>query len=168
MPLFMTKPIVSALHRTTTAVTIVNGGSKINTIPNSATASVNLRVHPGQTISEVIDYVTKIVNDDRVKATMLSYSDPHPVSPIDTFGYFNIKKSIKQIYNDSCVLPSLLIANTDTRWYVGLSESIYRFSLVRMTMSQTSRFHGNNERISIKNYVNVYEIGRLKNLMLTV
>ncbi|KAF8770260.1 N-fatty-acyl-amino acid synthase/hydrolase PM20D1-like [Argiope bruennichi] len=155
IPLFMRDPISSALHRTTTAVTIINGGHKVNVLPNSVTTRVNLRVHPGQTVSEAVDFVRRVVNDDRVQIKVLHQADPHPLSPIDTFGYLTIKKSIKQIYNDTCVLPSLLIANTDTRWYLGLSESIYRFSLVRLNMNETGRFHGNNEKIGIKNYVEV-------------
>ncbi|GBN12129.1 N-fatty-acyl-amino acid synthase/hydrolase PM20D1 [Araneus ventricosus] len=155
IPLFMRDPVSSALHRTTTAVTIIKGGHKENVLPNSVTASVNLRVHPGQTTSEAAEFVRRVVNDDRVQIKVLYQAHPHPISPIDSYGYLTIKKSIKQIYNDSCVLPALLIANTDTRWYLGLSESIYRFSLVRMNMNETGRFHGNNEKIAVKNYIDV-------------
>ncbi|CAL1262205.1 unnamed protein product [Larinioides sclopetarius] len=155
IPLFMRDPASSAFHRTTTAVTIIKGGHKVNVIPNSATASVNFRIHPGQTTSEATDYVRRIINDDRVQIKVLYESHPHPVSPIDSFGYLTLKKSIKQLYNDSCVLPTLLIANTDTRWYLDLSKSIYRFSLVRMNLNETGRVHGNNEKIAVKNYIDI-------------
>ncbi|GFS72708.1 hypothetical protein NPIL_321141, partial [Nephila pilipes] len=155
IPLFMRKPIASALHRTTAAVTIVKGGNKLNVIPSSATGSVNFRIHPAQTTQEVLDYVKTVINDDRVQIKVLSEYQPHPISPIDSFGYLNIKKSIKQIYKDTCVVPSLLIANTDTKWYLNFTESIYRFSLARMNINETWRFHGHNERISVKNYIDV-------------
>ncbi|GFR12004.1 hypothetical protein TNCT_716871 [Trichonephila clavata] len=120
IPLTMRHPIMSAIHRTTTAVTIVKGGNKLNVIPSSATGSVNFRIHPAQTVQEVLEF-----------------------------------KSIKQIYKEACVVPSLLIANTDTKWYLNFTDSIYRFSLVRMKINETGRFHGHNERIGVKNYVDV-------------
>ncbi|XP_035226140.1 N-fatty-acyl-amino acid synthase/hydrolase PM20D1-like isoform X3 [Stegodyphus dumicola] len=125
----------------------------LNVLPSSASAQVNLRVHPAQTTEEALNFVQKVINDDRVEVEVLSEYPPHPISPIDTFGFVTIRNSIKQIYKDSCVVPTTLIANTDTRWYLNLTNSIYRFSLVRMLPSGISRFHGHNERISIKNYL---------------
>ncbi|XP_054716323.1 N-fatty-acyl-amino acid synthase/hydrolase PM20D1-like isoform X2 [Uloborus diversus] len=151
----MKSPVMSATHRTTTAVTVVKGGTKLNVLPSFAIAQVNLRVHPAQTINEAADYVKNIISDERVNLTIISAHPPHPVSPTNTFGFKMIKKSIRQIYNDSCVVPNTLIANTDTRWYLGLTKAIYRFSLVRITPKETSRFHGHNERISQKNYIEV-------------
>ncbi|XP_035226139.1 N-fatty-acyl-amino acid synthase/hydrolase PM20D1-like isoform X2 [Stegodyphus dumicola] len=150
---YMRNPVMSALQRTTTAVTTVTGGTKLNVLPSSASAQVNLRVHPAQTTEEALNFVQKVINDDRVEVEVLSEYPPHPISPIDTFGFVTIRNSIKQIYKDSCVVPTTLIANTDTRWYLNLTNSIYRFSLVRMLPSGISRFHGHNERISIKNYL---------------
>ncbi|KFM71554.1 putative carboxypeptidase PM20D1, partial [Stegodyphus mimosarum] len=151
--LYMRNPVMSALQRTTTAVTTITGGTKLNVLPSSASAQVNLRIHPAQTTEEALNFVQKVINDDRVKVDVLSECSPHPISPIDTFGFVTIRNSIKQIYKDSCVVPTTLIANTDTRWYLNLTNSIYRFSLVRMLPSGISRFHGHNERISIKNYL---------------
>ncbi|XP_036610842.1 N-fatty-acyl-amino acid synthase/hydrolase PM20D1-like [Trichosurus vulpecula] len=45
-------PISSAMLRTTAALTMFNAGIKMNVIPPTAQATVNLRIHPGQTISE--------------------------------------------------------------------------------------------------------------------
>lgn len=45
-----------------------------------------------------------------------------------------------------------MIANTDTRHYTDLSKNIYRFSPSYMYPNDLARFHGFNERISIKNY----------------
>ena len=43
-----------ALHRTTTAVTIMNAGYKENVIPNEATAVVNHRIHPADNVMKVL------------------------------------------------------------------------------------------------------------------
>ena len=45
-----------------------------------------------------------------------------------------------------------MIGNTDTRHYTGITNNIYRFSPTFMYPDDLPRFHGLNERISIKNY----------------
>jgi carboxypeptidase PM20D1 len=55
--------------------------------------------------------------------------------------------------------PGLLIANTDTYWYLGFTENIFRFFPTILDSEDTLRFHGDNERISIDIYhqsVNFY------------
>lgn len=49
----------------------------------------------------------------------------------------------------------MLVATTDCKWYLNLTDQIYRFSPVFLTPNDTNRFHGDNERISIKNYEQV-------------
>ena len=41
------------------------------------------------------------------------------------------------------------MSNTDIRWYWDLSEQIFRFSPVQLTMEETKMFHGLNEKIFI-------------------
>ena len=48
-----------------------------------------------------------------------------------------------------------MVANTDTKHYQNLCDSIYRFQPVLLSKSDLSRFHGTDERISIKNYIRV-------------
>ena len=51
----------ATLVRTTTALTIFNAGFKSNVIPASAHATVNHRVHPNNTIQDVLDYDKKVI-----------------------------------------------------------------------------------------------------------
>lgn len=53
----------------------------------------------------------------------------------------------------------VFIANTDTRWYLNFTSSLYRFIPTIITPDDLTRYHGNNERISINHYqqaVNFY------------
>ena len=45
-----------------------------------------------------------------------------------------------------------MIGNTDTRHYTQLSPNIYRFSPTYMYPGDPLRFHGVNERLSLKNW----------------
>jgi len=50
------------------------------------------------------------------------------------------------------VVLALLVASTDTKHYLTLSPSVYRFSPLYMYPEDIARIHGDNERISVENY----------------
>lgn len=148
------KPATNAMLRTVTSTTKFNAGIKDNIIPPVAEAIVNHRIHPSQTVQEVIDYDRGIINDDRVKIEVKNFIDPHPLSPHGDkdFGYQVMKNSIRQVWADAVVAPGVLVGNTDTRHYLPFTHNVYRFSPTFMFPDDIARFHGINERISTKNY----------------
>ncbi|KAI0209006.1 N-fatty-acyl-amino acid synthase/hydrolase PM20D1.2 [Lamellibrachia satsuma] len=150
------KPETNAMLRTTTAITQFNAGVKDNVIVPRATATVNHRIHPAQTVEEVLAYDKKIINDERVSFEIGPHFEPPPNSPFSTdcFGYQMVRASILQVwgYKNVTVAPGLLMGNTDTRHYTSLTSNIYRFSPTYMYPGDVARVHGVNERISLKNY----------------
>ena len=50
------------------------------------------------------------------------------------------------------LVPGTMIGNTDTRHYLRFTQNVYRFSPTILFPGDTKRFHGDNERISVKNY----------------
>ncbi|XP_014783797.1 N-fatty-acyl-amino acid synthase/hydrolase PM20D1 isoform X2 [Octopus bimaculoides] len=148
------KSSTNAFVRTVSAVTKFNAGIKENVLPASAEAIVNHRIHPSQTVEQVVEYDRKIINDDRVKITLKGSLEPSATSPYDdnSFGYHTLKNSIREIYTDVIVVPGLMFANTDTRHYKHLTKSIYRFNPAFVTPETASMVHGDNEKISVSNY----------------
>ncbi|MEX0582719.1 MAG: M20/M25/M40 family metallo-hydrolase, partial [Sneathiella sp.] len=53
----------NAMVRTTTAVTIAEGGTKDNVLPSQASATINFRLLPGTSIQDVIDHVRNVIDD---------------------------------------------------------------------------------------------------------
>lgn len=45
-----------------------------------------------------------------------------------------------------------MVAGTDTKHYLDLTKSVYRFLPSLLGPEDLKRFHGFNERISVKNY----------------
>ncbi|XP_036610840.1 N-fatty-acyl-amino acid synthase/hydrolase PM20D1-like [Trichosurus vulpecula] len=150
-------PITNAMLRTTAAVTMFNAGIKINVIPPTAQAIVNLRIHPGQTISEVLEMIQNILADDRVQYQVLYAFNPLPLSPYDheAFGYQLLRRTIKDVFPEvSVVVPGICIGNTDVRHYANISTGLYRFNPVSLSEESFKSVHGLNERISIQAYEN--------------
>ena len=147
-------PSTNAGIRTTTAATIFESGIKENVLPTRARAVVNFRILPGDTSELVIAHVNEVVNDARVKVKRfgVSNSEPTPVSPVDTAGFQIIQRTMREVFVDVIVAPALCVGGTDSKHYIGLTNSIYRFSPIHLRPEDMKRLHGVNERTSIKDY----------------
>uniref|UniRef100_A0A8C0T2U5 N-fatty-acyl-amino acid synthase/hydrolase PM20D1 n=1 Tax=Canis lupus familiaris TaxID=9615 RepID=A0A8C0T2U5_CANLF len=147
--------ITNALVRTTMALTMFNAGVKMNVIPPMAQAIINLRIHPAQTVQEVLELVKNIVADDRVQFHVLTAFDPLPVSPSDhqALGYQLLRQTIQSIFPEvNTIAPGICIGNTDSRHYTNLTTSIYRFNPVYLHPQDFRSIHGINEKISVQAY----------------
>ncbi len=143
----------AAAIRTTTALTIFNAGNKENVLPGNATATVNFRLLPGETEDSVIARVKSIVADERITVTPKpGNTNPPPVTSTTSVNYRAVNTTIREIFPDAIVVPGLMVAATDSRNYLDVTDNIFRFSPVRATSEDLKRFHGTDERLSVSNY----------------
>lgn len=145
-------PEMNASMRTTTALTIIQGGVEDNTIPAEARAIVNFRMLPGDTIAEVLWHVKKVVKDERVKVTPIEgkYNEALPVSPQVSPAYLGLKKTIQQVFGSYPVAPFTMLGGTDCQHFVPVCDNIYRFTSVIMDESFRGLEHGIDERIPVE------------------
>ncbi len=144
----------NATVRTTTAVTIVEGGIKENVLPSKARAVVNFRLLPGDSIESVLEHVRRVIDDPQIAVRPLSTpSAPSAVSSTDAPGFKTIQKTIAQIYPQAVAAPFLVLGGTDSRHYTALSPNLYRFNPALNDSTDLKRIHGTNERTSIESHV---------------
>ena len=140
----------NAMMRTTTALTIVNAGNKENVLPGRAEAVVNFRILPGDTAESVMAHVKRVVADDRIEIKPLGTpAEPSRVSAADAEGYRVIERSIREVFPDAMVAPSLVLVGTDSRHFGDIADQVYRFMPVRFRPDDLARPHGTDERIAI-------------------
>ncbi len=147
-------PSGNSLVRTTTAVTMIEGGVKENVLPASAKAIVNFRIKPGETVESVTDHVRNTIDDPEVKIKDFHgrATNPSPVSSAGSTAFRMIHTTVRQIFPDTLVAPGLVTGATDSRHYSAISEDTYRFAPFRITKEDLVRVHGINERIAVKDY----------------
>lgn len=147
-------PQSNAMLRTTTAVTIINGGVKDNVLPTEARAVVNFRILPGENKDTVLERVRRLVNDDRVTIEPIEKDprNPSPVSNANAASYRILAKTIRQVCPGVVVGPYLVLGGTDARHFTDLSENVYRFTPKRFRSEDMSMLHGPNERIKVDNF----------------
>lgn len=139
--------------RTTTAVTMLKGSSKSNILPTRATAVVNFRILPGETWESVLAHVKTIIDDPRIEYEVFMNNNPSSVSSVESIGYKLIEQTIREFADDAIVAPYLVVGGTDSKYFYPLTDSVYRFLMIRMGPSTLNIVHGIDERISIDNYV---------------
>lgn len=144
----------AAITHTTIAPTILKAGVKDNVLPIDATATVNFRILPGESVQSVTDHVKKAIdNPDVAVKTLESFdTEPSPVSSPEAEPFQILNQTIKSCYPSALVTPYLVVGATDARYYRNLSENIYRFTPYQLDDNDLKAMHGTNERIQIDTY----------------
>ena len=155
---------MNALLRTTTALTIVNGGNKDNVLPGVAEALVNFRMLPGDSADDMLRHVRSKAPRNVDVTLAPGWSDPSPVSRTDSNAYTAIASTLRAQFPGVIVTPGLVVTGTDSSHYTSIADNVYRFSPVRVTPSDLPRLHGIDERIGV---ANLAELVRFYHLLIT-
>jgi len=142
-------PESDALIRTSTAVTMIAGGVKANVLPQEASATINFRILPGDTVDSVLDHVRTVVGPDiGIEVVGEMRSEPSDFSSTDSEAWEIIRTSIEETFPESTVAPWILTGATDSRYYAGLAGDIYGFA--PFTGDPEDRgYHGTDERVRV-------------------
>jgi carboxypeptidase PM20D1 len=168
--LWLTRPLIVGMglkdsaqaggYRTTTAITMIRGGTKDNVLPTDAEAVVNFRILPGETVESVTNGVRSRLDDPKIAITNAdpeSVINPSPVSPTNTEGFRALVTTIHQLYPTAIASPYLVQAATDARHYYALSSNVYRFAPLEADETIFAMIHGFNEHITTSNYIHIVE-----------
>lgn len=161
--LWLTKPLIAktlgkspttaASLRTTTAPTMINGGVKVNVLPQTASAVVNYRLHPRDSVESVKARAMKQVEGLAVDVELLGGVEPSPQSSTTSPAYQAIEAATREIFGAVPVAPFLTLQGTDSRHYVGAADDNYRFTPFIYAPDDLARIHGTDERLKIEDLV---------------
>ncbi len=149
--LMVKSPVGNAMMRTTTAATMIEGSMAHNVLPPRATAIVNFRLLPGETVPDVVAHIKQVAGSQKVEVESLIGDDPSLISPSDSEGFKRIENTINEVFPGVLVSPYLVMGGTDARRYEKVCQNIYRFSPMVMEQEDLGRIHNVNERISMEN-----------------
>lgn len=141
-------PPVASMMRTTTAVTMSNGSPAPNVLPQKASAVVNFRIMPGQTIDDVEKHIRKCAGP-KAEIRLISGKNPSKISPTDSRAFKVIEEICKSMDPKAIVAPYLVMGGTDARQYEDVCDNIYRYSPFLMDTALLLTTHGTNERIPV-------------------
>lgn len=168
------------LMQTSIAADLIDGGVKVNALPERTTAVVNHRINIGEHSSDVTSKITHIARKVAHKYNLTLHAfgnesetpssitlsnkahtlEPAPITPTEatTVSPWSILSgTIKALYGEDIVVaPALMTGNTDTKYYWALTKHIFRFTPGwDGEQNGLGNIHTVDERVSIKSHVNM-------------
>jgi acetylornithine deacetylase/succinyl-diaminopimelate desuccinylase-like protein len=142
-------PVFDAVLRNGISATLVQGGIRSNVIPTEATATLNVRTLPGQSIDGVVARLRRVVNDSLVDIAVSSRGEDAPASDFHSPMFAAIRESALALDPSLAVVPYLSTGATDSARL--RSWGMQAFGLLPFPMNQDDedRMHGNDERIPL-------------------
>jgi len=129
------------------------GSAKENVLPSEARATVNVRIHPRDTVDSVVAHLRALFPNDpdiQIKPVQESAGNPTAVSSTESTGFRLIERAVRNVFPETIVAPYLSIVGTDSRHYTFIANAIYRFGPFVLKGEDLERIHGTNERISLQ------------------
>jgi carboxypeptidase PM20D1 len=151
--LLVAGPEPAALARTTMAVTTLSGSPAHNVIASHATAAVNLRILPGDTVESATEHVRKAIDDDTIRLDLVDVNEASPVSPTDDPAFELIATTINEVFEDAVPTPYVMMGASDSRHFTAICPRVYRFTPFRMTKAQRESIHSYDEHIGVDDWL---------------
>jgi acetylornithine deacetylase/succinyl-diaminopimelate desuccinylase-like protein len=137
--------------RTTVVPTMLRAGIKINVIPNTAEAQVDVRRMPSETREEIMARFRQTVNDSSIEITWAAGQQMPATEPsaMTTPLFKAMEHVIGRIYPRDLVVPYMSRGATDSSFLRARGMAVYGVPIF-LREGQDSRAHGNDERITPK------------------
>lgn len=178
MDFIAANPVYKNMIRTTQAVDVIEGGVKLNALPEKVQMMVNHRVNgsPGTVIDRFEDIILGLAREFDLglysqgetllesksngyfNLTVPNKLDPAPISPQSGQQWEWITGTARSVIeaapfvNEPLVMtPTTMIANTDTRYYWPLTRAIYRFKPALAADAQS--IHTVDEHLRFRSHI---------------
>lgn len=140
----------AAMVQTTIATTVLEGGQAHNVIPERASAVLNLRIAPGETVDSVVATLRRAVRDPAIEFEVIEGHDPSPESRTDSAQWQAIARAATAAYPGAVVAPYVMLAASDARhFHRYATEATYRLAPLRMSAAERAGLHGIDERVTV-------------------
>jgi acetylornithine deacetylase/succinyl-diaminopimelate desuccinylase-like protein len=141
---------VNSILHTNCVATRLDAGHASNALPQRATAIVNCRIFPGETVEETRDTLVKVIGDPKVSVTTIQPVRPIAVAPpLDPNVVEPMKKVAAKHFPGVPMIPSMSSGATDGRYFGQIKMPIYGVPGV-FGDPDGNGAHGLNERIRVK------------------
>ena len=145
-------PAYNALLRTTCVATMLEAGQVINALPQLATAKVNCRVIPGESVEEVKATLVRVLADNQISVTQLGEVTPSPPSELNENILGAIDKVSREFWPDVVVVPVMIAGATDGSFLRNAGIPTYGHSGMALEAGDSARIHGKDERVPVKSF----------------
>ena len=153
-------PYHYSISRTSVAPTVVDAGFRKNVIPSEASAILDIRMLPDESVDEFYAKLAAVIDDPRVEIVPERiYRPAAPPSEIDNEMFETLENVAKRMYPGATVLPIMATGATDMAQVRAMGMQSYGIGPARSVEEINSGFgaHGDNERIAEEAFIGLVE-----------
>ncbi|HEX6104085.1 MAG TPA: M20/M25/M40 family metallo-hydrolase [Gemmatimonadales bacterium] len=146
-------PRLNAILRTTCTPTELAGGHAPNALPQLATATVNCRIVPGETVASTQTALGRILADTAIHVALIPTTEPpRPPEPSAlTPGVMEPIEAVTKELFDVPVVPFMSTGATDGRFFRSAGIPVYGVSGL-LGDPDDVRSHGRDERLLVRSF----------------
>ena len=142
-------PNYNALLRTTCVATMISGGHAENALPQTATATVNCRILPGEDPQKIMETLIRVFDDGGISVTPIKTAHVSPPSPLNPEVMEPIERITKQMWPGVPVVPTMSTGATDGAYLRNAGIPTYGTCGIFSDITDV-RAHGKDERMGVK------------------
>jgi len=145
--------------RTTCVATMLKAGHAENALPQTATATVNCRVFPGESVADTTAMLKTAVANKEVAVVVKGNPTAGPASPVRDDVMDLVSESIRSQYPGMAVVPMMAAYATDGKETRLAGIPTYGVGAL-LYGPDDFRAHGLDERVSTRSFFNALEYWR--------
>ena len=144
-------PSQVGLTRTTCVATMLEAGHAENALPQSATATVNCRIFPGETAAQVRATLAKVAGNPSLEISLMAESLESPVSPMIEEVTAAVTRAVHDNYGDVPIIPYMAPYGTDGKEM--RRAGLPTYGVMGLFIKDDEVFaHGLNERVPVESF----------------
>lgn len=141
----------NALLRTTCVATLLDAGHAENALPLSASATVNCRILPHQSVAQIHKTLVDVIADTRISVNVIGEPLIGPASPLDATIMGKIEAVTEELWPGIAVVPMMITSATDGLFLRNAGIPTYGVSGIFQDIEDI-RAHGRDERIRVQSF----------------
>jgi acetylornithine deacetylase/succinyl-diaminopimelate desuccinylase-like protein len=149
-------PSYNALMRTTAVATMVQAGHAENALPQTARATVNCRLLPGETVENVLTTLKQVLADDQITITIIEPIKAGPPSPLSPEILGALQQAKAKLWPDLPIVPEMETGATDGLSFRQIGIPTYGITGTAWDIDDI-RAHGRDERVAVEDFYNGLE-----------
>lgn len=148
----LSEPERNALLRNTVSITVLTGSNKTNTIPQVASAELDIRLLPGEDTTAFRKQLLAVIADPAVEDHTIDDVPPPFEAPLDTDLFRAIEAVAHQMVPGVPIATPISTGASDRPTYAQAGLICYGVDPWLVELSENRRgVHGNDERVSVEN-----------------
>jgi len=142
-------PPHNARLRTTCVATMLQGGHAENALPQSAKATINCRILPGEDAEEVKKTLVSVLAEPAIEVTWIQRAKPSVPSPLDPAIMTPVEQVTGEFWPGIPVIPQMGTGASDSLYLRNAGIPSYGVSGLFNEIGE-SRAHGRDERVGVQ------------------